>query len=67
MMSELTWYGQHVKFVMEGDGGGGEWSVFIDEQQATTTIFIQAIIYNPFIKNGTSHDLRRGDHGGGGV
>lgn len=62
-VSECTWCCQHVKFVMEGGRGGGEWLLFIDKQQATTTSFIQTIIYDPFIKNSKSHDLTRGDHG----
>lgn len=62
-VSECTRCCQHVKFVMEGGRGGGEWLLFIDKQQATTTSFIQTIIYDPFIKNSTSPDLTRGDHG----
>lgn len=62
-MSECTRCCQHVEFVMEGGRGGGEWLLFIDKQQATTMSFIQTIIYDPFIKNSTSHDLTRGDHG----
>lgn len=54
---------QREKFALEGLRGGGEWLLFMDEQQATTMSFIQTIIYDPFIKNSTSHDLTRGDHG----